>query len=225
MRLPLTSTVAAGPGPAFNLDSGGGTGTIEIDAAATYAAGDKISLNIGGKTATYTVSEADVAATTPADLIAVGLKNAVDALGIADLSVDYDSGTPGTLAFTNDGGNDLTVSAQFKNAGAGGLSLLNTIDVTSDAGALAALNNIDSIVQTAIDASSAFGAVESRISTQADFVGKLNDSLKSGIGAMVDADMEEASARLQALQVQQQLGIQALSIANQSPQSLLSLFQ
>ena len=49
--------------------------------------------------------------------------------------------------------------------------------------------------------------------------------MKAGIGAMVDADMEEASARLQALQVQQQLGIQALSIANQGPQNLLSLFR
>ncbi|MCH3802113.1 hypothetical protein LZB51_08935, partial [Campylobacter jejuni] len=53
---------------------------------------------------------------------------------------------------------------------------------------------------------------------------KLTDSLKTGIGALVDADMEEASARLQALQTQQQLGIQSLSIANQAPQSILSLF-
>jgi len=49
--------------------------------------------------------------------------------------------------------------------------------------------------------------------------------MKSGIGALVDTDMEEASARLQALQVQQQLGVQSLSIANQAPQTLLSLFR
>ena len=61
--------------------------------------------------------------------------------------------------------------------------------------------------------------------TQADFVSNLTDSLKSGIGTLVDADMEEASARLQALQVQQQLATQSLSIANQAPQSLLSLFR
>jgi flagellin len=53
----------------------------------------------------------------------------------------------------------------------------------------------------------------------------LTDSLKSGIGSLVDADMEAASARLQALQVQQQLGTQALSIANQAPQNILSLFR
>ena len=51
------------------------------------------------------------------------------------------------------------------------------------------------------------------------------DAMKSGIGSLVDADMEEASARLQALQVQQQLGVQSLSIANQSPQTILSLFR
>jgi flagellin len=49
--------------------------------------------------------------------------------------------------------------------------------------------------------------------------------MKAGIGSLVDADMEEASARLQALQVQQQLGVQSLSIANQAPQSILSLFR
>ena len=56
-------------------------------------------------------------------------------------------------------------------------------------------------------------------------MGKLTDSLTSGIGSLVDANMEEASARLQALQVQQQLATQSLSIANQAPQALLSLFR
>ena len=54
---------------------------------------------------------------------------------------------------------------------------------------------------------------------------KLMDSMKAGIGSMVDADMEEASARLQALQTQQQLGIQSLSIANQAPGAVMALFR
>ena len=66
---------------------------------------------------------------------------------------------------------------------------------------------------------------DKRVSDQADFVGKLADSLKAGIGSLVDADMEEASARLQALQTQQQLGIQSLSIANQEPSAIMSLFR
>ena len=80
-------------------------------------------------------------------------------------------------------------------------------------------------MQTSIDAASTFGSVQTRVDIQKDFVTKLTDSLKVGIGSMIDADMEEASARLQALQVQQQLATQALSIANQQPQSLLSLFR
>ncbi|MBM3604267.1 MAG: flagellin, partial [Alphaproteobacteria bacterium] len=69
------------------------------------------------------------------------------------------------------------------------------------------------------------GSAGKRISDQANFVGKLADSLKSGMGALVDADMEESSARLQALQTQQQLGIQSLSIANQAPGAVMSLFR
>ena len=88
-----------------------------------------------------------------------------------------------------------------------------------------ALGNIEAMMQTAIDAASVFGSVQNRVDIQKDFVTKLTDSMKAGIGSLVDADMEEASARLQALQVQQQLSTQALSIANQQPQSLLSLFR
>ena len=69
------------------------------------------------------------------------------------------------------------------------------------------------------------GAQSKQIERHTTYVGKLSDALKAGIGTLVDADMEATSARLQALQVQQQLGIQALSIANQQPQGLLSLFR
>lgn len=221
-----TGVSANGDTAGFQLDNATGTGTLEIDASANaFAAGDKVSVNIGGKVASYTISAADVAATTPSDMAAVGLKNAIDALGISGLAVDYDSGTPGTLAFSNTGTKDLTVSAQFKNAGSGGLSALSSIDVSTSAGATAALGNIETLIQTGIDAAAEFGSVQSRIDTQNTFVSKLTDSLKAGIGSLVDADMEEASARLQALQVQQQLGIQSLSIANQAPQNILALFR
>ncbi len=99
---------------------------------------------------------------------------------------------------------------------------IDGIDVTVD---VDELDTIEAAIQTAIAASAAFGSVQKRIEIQQEFVGNLMDSMKSGIGALVDADMEEASARLQALQVQQQLGIQALSIANQSPQNILALFR
>ena len=102
---------------------------------------------------------------------------------------------------------------------------LGSLDVTNDSGVAAALSNIETMIDTTIDAAAAFGSSQGRIESQSSFISQLTDSLKSGIGALVDADMEETSARLQALQVQQQLGVQSLSIANQSPQTILSLFR
>lgn len=212
----------------LSLDQGGGTDDITLqDGATAWAAGDKISMRIGDKTASYTVSAADVdsGSNSVADLVAVGMKNAIDALGVSGLTVDYDSATPGLLTFTNDGTSDLTASGQFSNSGSGGLGALDTIDVSDAAGATLALGNIESMLQTSIDAASSFGSVQKRVDIQSEFVSKLSDALKSGIGAMVDADMEETSARLQALQVQQQLATQSLSIANQQPQNILALFR
>jgi flagellin len=75
------------------------------------------------------------------------------------------------------------------------------------------------------DSATNLGAIKNRIGLQQNFVKTLTDSLDRGIGQLVDADMNAESTRLQALQVQQQLGIQALSIANSGSQSILSLFK
>ncbi len=69
------------------------------------------------------------------------------------------------------------------------------------------------------------GAAKSRIDMQKDFVSSLTDAIDRGVGQLVDADMNQESTRLQALQVQQQLGVQALSIANSNSQTILSLFR
>ncbi|MRX49019.1 flagellin [Paracoccus sp. S-4012] len=133
------------------------------------------------------------------------------------------------IEFTNASGDDISVTATTATGGVpasgGGLGALNTMSVTTDSGATAALTAIEGLIQTSINAASALGSAQQRIEIQNDFVGKLSDLMKSGIGSLVDANMEEASARLQALQVQQQLATQSLSIANQAPQQLLSLFR
>jgi len=213
---------------AFSLDATTGTGAIVVDGTvADLAVGDSISVNIGGQTATYTVTDDDLrAGVDKSESIAFGLKNAIDALAISGLTVTYDdSTTTGTLSLANTSGNALTVTGQYKNADAGDLSLMATIDVTDDSTLSAQLVNIESMIEKATTAAADFGSVETRLGIQADFVSKLTDAMKTGIGALVDADMEEASARLQALQTQQQLGIQSLSIANQQPQNILSLFK
>lgn len=122
---------------------------------------------------------------------------------------------------------NITVERQNLSTGAGGgLLALTTADVsTSSVTAAAALTSIETLLQTAIDAAAAFGSSQSSITSQGEFVKSLTDALSSGVGSLTDSDIEAASAKLQALQVQQQLGVQALSIANQQPQALLSLFR
>lgn len=112
-----------------------------------------------------------------------------------------------------------------KNTIGGALELLGDLDVTTKNGARAALSAIEHLTQVSIKAGANFGTSEKRMEIQKSFIGKLTDSMKAGIGSMVDTNMEEASAKLQALQVQQQLGVQSLSIANKAPQQLLSLFR
>lgn len=84
---------------------------------------------------------------------------------------------------------------------------------------------VDTALSDVTTAASDLGAVKNRISMQQDFVSNLMDSVTKGIGQLVDADMSQESTKLQALQVQQQLGVQSLSIANQNSQQILSLFK
>ena len=134
-----------------------------------------------------------------------------------------------TLTGSSTVGNNVTAQllayAPAGNTIGGGLEKLSSVDVSTSAGAQSAMGVIEGLTQTAIQAASDFGTAQKRIEIQKTFVGNLVDSLKSGIGSLVDANMEEASARLQALQVQQQLATQSLSIANQAPQNILALFR
>jgi flagellin len=101
-----------------------------------------------------------------------------------------------------------------------------TLDGTEDNAAIQAhLDTVETALKGMADAAATLGAAKSRVDMQKDFVSKLSDAIDRGVGQLVDADMNKESTRLQALQVQQQLGIQALSIANGNSQSILSLFR
>ncbi|EDM73056.1 flagellin-like protein [Roseobacter sp. AzwK-3b] len=104
-------------------------------------------------------------------------------------------------------------------------NILGDIDVSSATAADTSLTALETHIQSAIDGAAALGASAKRLSDQSEFVGKVSDAMVSGMGALVDTNMEEASARLQALQVQQQLATQSLTIANQAPQAILQLFR
>jgi len=149
------------------------------------------------------------------------------------------SGNVSLTTLTFDTTNSLLIAIDSDGAvdtGAGLLSQTNTdIDnqslltfTTQDLGddnLGKAIQAVDEILQKMTDAASDLGALNSRIKLQENFVEDLSDSIEKGIGRLVDADMNEESTRLKALQTQQQLGIQALSIANSNTQNILSLFR
>ena len=87
------------------------------------------------------------------------------------------------------------------------------------------LKDVETALSSIESAASTIGATQTNITEQQNFVSALSDSLTSGVGSLVDADMNQASTRISALQVQQQLGVQALSIANSNTQLILRLFQ
>lgn len=118
-----------------------------------------------------------------------------------------------------------------RTEGGSTVSIMN-MDISALTDAAADQTKIDEFIKIAdsglsdiISAASSLGAAKTRVSLQQNFIQKLSDSITTGVGALVDADMNEESTRLQALQTQQQLGVQALSIANQSSQMIMQLFR
>jgi flagellin len=144
------------------------------------------------------------------DIAAIGDATGATVIGVA--KADLSSTTLGvpsnTTAWTQD-------------------TIVNTAGViTTTAGtARTASDAVDTALTTLTTTLSAMGVGSKAIDSQLNFVGKLQDSLDAGVGNLVDADMAKESAKLQSLQTKQQLGVQALSIANSSSSSLLSLFR
>jgi len=203
---------------------------VAMSTTAQVNEGDGYRINVNGGAYEYVAGKGE----TMED-VARGLKTAIDSgaeTGVTTSVIQDDTTGAWTVLVDYDGSDAvagatmaLTDSGQAGGSASGGLFGLDNIDVTTNAGADSALANIETLIQNGIDSAASFGSAQGRIETQSDFIGKLVDSLKTGIGTLVDANMEEASARLQALQVQQQLATQSLSIANQAPQNILSLFR
>ena len=119
----------------------------------------------------------------------------------------------------------VTLSSQDLTLSGSIITLSLSDSLTTLSGATTALTKLDASIAQLNSALGSMGAQAKQIAAHRTFVTKLVDTLESGIGNLVDADLAKESARLQALQVQQQLGAQSLSIANQAPQIILSLFQ
>ena len=133
---------------------------------------------------------------------------------------------PGINALASaDGTKRITVDAVTLSLSGSVVTITSTASISTQANASAMISIVNTSIQNVNAALAKLASGEKKFTIQNDFVSKLVDALNTGIGNLVDADMAVESARLQSLQVKQQLGVQALSIANAQPQIILSLFR
>jgi flagellin len=136
------------------------------------------------------------------------------------------SATGGIEALANAAGSSfITASTQDLSLSGSIVSLSGTATISTATKASSAISTIEESIDALGLALAGLGTDSKKLSMHKTFIGKLTDELNKGIGNLVDADLAKESARLQALQTKQQLGIQSLSIANQAPSTLLSLFR
>lgn len=122
---------------------------------------------------------------------------------------------------SKDAAQKITMAAQsFDKADLG----INALDLTTATNAATALTAVDAAINTAANSLASFGSVGKQLDIQTEFTKSLLDSVEVGIGKLVDADMAKESAKLQSLQIKQQLGVQSLGIANQSSSIILGMF-
>ena len=216
-------------------DMGGNTGLLD-STTSIEGASFTMNINIGGVVSAHTVQ-----AFTTDDVIAAGAGASTfdgsyasdgtdNYVKVADdtwvLAVDQTTVTDQEVQYEDSGGNLWAVDTTAVAAAT--TSSIDTLTIGTGT-TLAQLDGMMQMVETALSAvtsaTAALGSVSSRIGLQNDFISKLTDSLERGIGRLVDADMEAESAKLSALQVQQQLAIQSLSIANSNAQNILTLFR
>ena len=124
-----------------------------------------------------------------------------------------------------DGKSKLTVSAQSLALGGANITVAAAATISTATAATTQLALVDASITNVNNALAKLGASENALQTQITFTGTLQDTIDTGVGNLVNANLAKESATLTALQTKQSLGIQALSIANSSSQSLLSLFR
>ncbi len=223
-------------------DAGTTKGKVALDAfggsAITLDGDDTISFDLaidGAASKTYTISKATVDAalsSTDGKIADAAAFQTVlgTALGTADAAKVTITNTAGVVSIESKDATAASAIAISNVAASNGGVNFNATDFSIDNTTTATqvqdyIKGIDSMLSKVTSAAADLGSVKTRIDMQTTFTGNLMDAIDRGVGTLVDADMTEESTRLKALQTQQQLGVQALSIANSSSQSLLSLFR
>jgi flagellin len=155
------------------------------------------------------------------DQISTIVKNAVfNGVNLVDGST-----TQITALASSDGTRRITTAAQNMSLSGTIVTLTSTASISTQSKASTLVATLQASLTNVDSALAKLSAGAKKFSIQSTFTGKLSDTLTTGIGNLVDANMAQESATLQSLQVKQQLGVQALSIANQAPQTILSLFK
>jgi flagellin len=205
--------VSIASGASFN-----GQNWLVFDSTATDAVAEKTVVSGFIRNADGTVLTNSTAYTLNEDATA-GTTNVL--FGAVD-TTDYKQSAGGILG-TNAADLGVTVASASWDAD----TTIVNMDITNytDADMADALSFIEEGLQLITKAASQLGSISMRIELQEDFANRLSDAIDAGVGRLVDADMNEESTRLKALQTQQQLGIQALSIANSNSESILTLFR
>lgn len=225
-----------------NLDVTAGGSQVQFTQATgfTFANGDTITLsvtNAGGASVDYTFEITDgsgaLATATDTTTDANASAGTVAFAVVSDVSADtpqqtlakvFDVMRDAGFSVTNNEDGSFDISSQNTMTAAATSQATLTAGTVANA-ASAAFTAVNSAIDTVNAAVAALGTSSNSLDASAEFVSSLTDALTTGVGQLVDADMAEESANLQALQTRQQLGIQALSIANSQPSSILSLFR
>ncbi|AGB44453.1 flagellin [Mesorhizobium sp. CO1-1-7] len=200
-----------------------GTNMLSVNsgATATTAADVKI-VSAFNRSATGAVS----ISTIDVNVESIKLYEAGTAAGVTKGILDADRlGTDGSVAAAASNPTLGAAAAATDTYSVASLKIFSGTTAASDTQIQAMMNVVDAALKGMTNAATKLGAAKSSIDLQKTFTSSLMDSIDRGVGQLVDADMNKESTRLQALQVQQQLGVQALSIANGSSQSILSLFR
>ena len=228
-------TIGANDVLSFSITSGNETTTftVDVDAADTIQEFvDSVGSASGGRvTATYDDTTGVISYHSAEDFTVTyedGAGAGVDDDGMFD-GTDGTAGTSFTqVVAPGAGANVLNVNGFDFRLGAAGQALAgltSSLDISTAAGGAVASDAIDTALTNLNKDLATLGAQSKALDVQKTFLGKLSDSIEAGIGNLVDADLAKESARLQALQVKQQLGAQALSIANSAPSIVLSFFR
>ncbi len=212
----ISNQLVAAQQPGADLDAIG-TQIASLNKQLTASVGTASFNNVNLLDGTAGTAGADASDATTTDT-AVSFVSGVTGTGSSTAVTSLYINTTSTNLSTGSGGGLAGVAAISVNGTANGATATTQTALAAD------LKTVNAALAKVNTASESLGAAASTISQQSTFTSALSDSLTTGVGSLVDADLNEASTRLNALQTQQQLGVQALSVANQNSQLILKLF-